>query len=219
MEYLFAIIMILLEVIVIISYLRKINLFEVYEENKKLWNSKAGLYICVSWITVCLIISTITIISNVSNIVNFVKLIVLLGVLMTAAVVDLKKKIIPNVLIVFGLSIRLFIYIVEYFAYNDIFLSQIKSDIAGFLLGFGVFFIAAIVSRGAIGFGDVKLFAVIGLTSGVICTYSTMMISLVVSTIVSIFFIVTKKKDKKDAIPFGPCIFLGYFISVLLTNY
>ncbi len=132
---------------------------------------------------------------------------------------DLKKTIIPNVLILIGLGIRGVIYVIEYFFYREVFFVQLKNDLFGFLIGFGILFFTSVITRGAIGFGDVKLFGIMGIFSGAICTYSTLLFSLFVSCVISIVLIIMKKKTRKDSIPFGPCIFVGYIIAMIVSSY
>jgi len=40
-----------------------------------------------------------------------------------------------------------------------------------------------------------------------------------VSAIVSVVLLILKKKGRKDSIPFGPCILVGYFIALVLSCY
>lgn len=233
MEYMFAIVIMVVEIGLVAIYIKKVKLFDSIEKQEEsnedntytnkmytlFWSSNIGFYVFLGVMIICMMVSTLMIIPNISNLVNYTKLILLLGLVATAAIIDLKKKIIPNELILVGIVIRVLLYIVEYFVFNDVFFAQLKSDVFGFIIGVGVFLISAIVSKGAVGFGDVKLFGVIGIFSGALCTYSTMMCCLVASAIVSIFLLIVKKKNRKDTIPFGPCIFIGYLISILLSNY
>ena len=76
-----------------------------------------------------------------------------------------------------------------------------------------------VITKGALGFGDVKLFGIIGLISGGFCTYSTLLVSLLVSVVVSVIGLIRKKIGRKDAIPFGPCIAIGYLVVIFLASY
>ena len=153
-----------------------------------------------------------------TSIVNFVKLYGLYLVVVASAIIDLKRRIIPNILILIGLGFRLAIY-----AYEVIKVENIKAvlinDLIGLAIGFGFLAIVSLVTRGALGFGDAKLFGVIGITAGSFCTYSTLFVSLVISVVISIIGLATRKMGKKDSFPFGPCIAIGYIIAVFLTSY
>ncbi len=152
-------------------------------------------------------------------VISFVKLYGLFILVLCASVIDFKRKIIPNFLIVLGLVFRVLIYI-----YEAVFLSsELKSvfinDLIGFAIGFVLLAVVSLVSKGAIGFGDAKLFGVIGLISGSFCTYSTLLISLIASACVSLIRIARKKMGRKDSMPFGPFIAVGYIAAIFLTSY
>ena len=210
------------ETLFITLYLYKIKWLVIENtadnEEGKMCSKRMGILAGV-FVWVILSLLNLHIISNTATLLGFLKLSVMLSVLVAAAAIDFKEKIIPNVLIGTGLLARVVIYILEFFFYNEIFLPQLKSDLFGFLIGFGIFLLSALLTHGAIGFGDVKLFGLIGIMTGAICTYTTMILSLLVSAVASIIFLITKKKQRKDSIPFGPCILLGYLITLLLTNY
>ena len=91
------------------------------------------------------------------------------------------------------------------------------------MIGFGVGFVflalVSVITKGSLGFGDAKLFGIIGITTGALCTYSTLLASLLVSVIFSVVSMACKKMSRKDSFPFGPFISAGYVIAVLLTSY
>lgn len=75
-----------------------------------------------------------------------------------------------------------------------------------------------LIVKNGIGFGDVKLFAVLGLFLGLKGIVSTMFLSFVVSFFVSIFLLVSKRKNKKDQIAFAPSILVGTLLSVIFLG-
>lgn len=153
-----------------------------------------------------------------TNIVNFVKLYGIGTIVFAAAVVDSKRRIIPNVLILTGVLFRLGLYAWELIAKADM-MAILRNDLIGLCLGFGLLGVVSLISKGALGFGDAKLFGVIGITCGTYCTYSTLFISLIISVVVSVIGMLTKKMTRKDAFPFGPCIAAGYFLTIILNSY
>lgn len=156
---------------------------------------------------------------NTEIFINIVKLIVILAILEIVSITDFKLKIIPNSIILIGLIVRVVLYIIEFFTKIDDFISILKSDLIGFAFGFGLLLLACIISRQSIGFGDVKLFAVIGITTGFTCTFSTLFISLIVSAIVGLIMLISKKMTKKDSMPFAPCVLIGYLTTLFLVIY
>lgn len=149
---------------------------------------------------------------------NYIKIYVVMLILICAALIDYKKKIIPNKIIVTGLLFRLIIYILELAFCREIIIDIAKNDFIGFAIGFGVLFFAGIISKGAVGFGDAKLFAVIGLVTGYYCTLSTLFFGLLASAIASIVLL-AKYHDKKRAFAFAPFILMGYLLVLAMGNF
>lgn len=155
--------------------------------------------------------------SNTST-VNYIKLYGLFVTVLAAALIDSKKKIIPNFLILFGLVFRVAVYAYEFFTLDSM-KDVIKNDLIGLAIGFGVLAVVSIVTKQSVGFGDAKLFGIIGITGGSMCTYSTLFLSLVVSAVISVVLLISHKKDRKGTFPFGPCIALGYVATIFLTSF
>ena len=170
--------------------------------------------------TICFIVAMVLQISLYKNttIVSFIKLYVLFVIVASAAIIDYKRRIIPNALIIFGLVFRIGVYAYEIFSKADI-KSILINDAIGLAVGFGLLAVVSLLTKGSVGFGDAKLFGVIGIIGGSFCTYSTLLVSLIVSTVVSLIGLAQKKIGRKDSIPFGPCIAIGYVIALLLTSY
>lgn len=197
--------------------IEKFNIYKPCEEEITPYRGKSLILLAI----ICFVLALATQISLYMNtsVVNFIKLFGLFVIVFSAGVIDSKRRIIPNLLIVIGLILRAGIYIYEiFFAAGEI-KSIVINDLIGFAIGFVFLALVSLISKGALGFGDAKLFGVIGLTSGSFCTYSTLLVSLVISTVISIINIARKKMGRKDSFPFGPCITAGYIIAVLLTSY
>lgn len=194
----------------------KFNIYKPCEEEIVPYKGKSLILITI----VCFVASFATQISLYMNTsaINFVKLYGLFLIVVIAAVVDSKRRIIPNILIIFGLIFRTGIYIYEIITKVDL-KAVLINDLIGFVIGFVLLALVSLVSKGALGFGDAKLFGVIGLLSGSFCTYSTLLASLIVSVVFSVINLARKKMGRKDSFPFGPCIAVGYVIAVLLTSY
>lgn len=155
--------------------------------------------------------------SNTTTI-NLVKLYGLFVLVLVSSIIDFKKKIIPNLVILVGLAFRILIYVYEIMTLESI-KEILVSDLIGFAIGFGILAVVSFITKQGIGFGDAKLFGVIGLVGGSFCTYSTLFASLIISAVVSVILLISGKKGKKDTIPFGPCIAIGYTLVIFLTSY
>lgn len=194
----------------------KIRLYKKCDENVVPFSGTKLILITV----ICIVVATVLQISLYKNTmtVSFIKLYVLFVIVASAAIVDFKRRIIPNALIIFGLVFRVCVYAYEIFNNSDI-KSILINDLIGLAVGFGVLAIVSLITKGSVGFGDAKLFGVIGIIGGSFCTYSTLLLSLIISTIVSLIGLTRKKIGRKDSIPFGPCIAIGYTVALLLTSY
>ncbi|WNB91832.1 prepilin peptidase [Bacillus sp. NEB1478] len=106
-----------------------------------------------------------------------------------------------KVLIVFFVWFFALLFFMEYRGWID--------AIGGGLFGFLFLFILAVVSKGGIGGGDIKLMGVIGLVLGFQGTYFTLMIASITGVLVAIVGLVLKKYNRKTAIPFGPYLVIG----------
>lgn len=130
----------------------------------------------------------------------FFKSLVLMPVLLVAAIIDLKEQIIPDSLVVFGLvSGTLFAL-----AGGS---RLIRDAVLGAAAGGGILLVIVLVSKGGMGWGDVKLSTVIGLFLGWQSTLVALYISFISGGVVSLLLLFTGKKGRKDPVPFGP--FLG----------
>lgn len=78
------------------------------------------------------------------------------------------------------------------------------------LLGMAIFGVIILLSRGkAMGLGDFKLVAALGLIFGWPDILMVIFLAFIIGALVSIVFLIRKKKKMKDAIPFGPFLAIG----------
>jgi leader peptidase (prepilin peptidase)/N-methyltransferase len=80
---------------------------------------------------------------------------------------------------------------------------------AGFLL------LVALLSRGGMGTGDIKLGLVTGLFLGWPLGLTGLLVGVCLGGFLGIILLASKMKSRKDAVPFGPFIALGALIAVL----
>lgn len=141
---------------------------------------------------------------------------ILLGILLLLAIIDIKKKIIPNIVIIVLFVPIIIINLLQIFVYGG----GIELAVAyglGAVLSFVIFFICMLITRGGIGAGDVKLFTLIGLASGLGVTH-IIFYSLCCSFLYSIVLLIMRRVKMKDFIPMVPFIYLGVLI-FFITNF
>lgn len=130
----------------------------------------------------------------------------LISLVVIVSISDLHKMLIPNrVLLFFGIVIfviRLFMPLEPWWdAY------------VGALLGFGLLYLIAVVSKGGMGGGDIKLFAVLGLFVGVKGILLTLFLAAFLGMLFGLFLLLTRKFKRKQPMPFAPFIGLAALTS------
>ena len=147
-----------------------------------------------------------------------VKRMMLLAIIWPIAYIDLKTMRIPNLFVIYGLICRGVILIFEFFFGNPYIWQSLLSEViasGALLLAAGL---CALVIKNGIGFGDMKLFIVMGLMLSLDGIWSAVFLALIVSFFIALFVLITKKKSRKDAIPFGPALVIGTFLSICLSG-
>lgn len=133
---------------------------------------------------------------------------VLSSLLIVISFIDLDHFYIPDKLVLTGVvlwaGLRVFLPFIT-----------LRNAFLGAGLGFGIMLFIYVASRGGMGFGDVKLAALIGLYLGPAPVILTLLLSFVVGAVAGISLMMLKIKGKKDMIPFGPFLALGAFISMV----
>jgi leader peptidase (prepilin peptidase)/N-methyltransferase len=87
-------------------------------------------------------------------------------------------------------------------------------SLAALALGGGLFYLVAVVSRGGMGGGDIKLTAMMGAFLGMRDLGVAVFIGLLAGSAVGIGLMIAGRKTRKDAIPFGPFLALGGICAV-----
>lgn len=120
--------------------------------------------------------------------------------------IDLRERRVPN-RIVFPLYLVGVIFIA--LAYPERWMElMISSAATG-----GLFLILALLVPGGMGMGDVKLAATMGIYLGY-SVFPGLVIAFVTAALTGLFLILTRKKTRKDYIPFAPHLVLGAIISL-----
>jgi prepilin signal peptidase PulO-like enzyme (type II secretory pathway) len=88
----------------------------------------------------------------------------------------------------------------------------------GGIVGVTLLFVIAIVSKGGMGGGDVKLYAAIGVALGPQLTIMSFVLASFTGAIVGIVLLITGIVKRKQPIAFGPFIFIGTLIAYLFGN-
>lgn len=131
---------------------------------------------------------------------------------LVVAVIDLERGLILNKLIYPGMVVALILSL----ALSDLdIVPSIGSAAGGGGLGLGLFLAIVIVSRGGMGFGDVKMAALIGLVVGLPPVLVAIFLAIIAGGLVAVALLLTRKRGRRQAIPFGPYLALSAIITLL----
>lgn len=92
---------------------------------------------------------------------------------------------------------------------------------AGAAIAFGLLFVIHVVSPKGMGFGDVRLAAVLGLHLGWLelpLVGVGLFLSFLVASVVGIGLMVAKKRGRKDRVPFGPFLAVGTMLAIFFGD-
>lgn len=82
-------------------------------------------------------------------------------------------------------------------------------SLLGAVVGFAILYFIAVLSRGGMGGGDIKLFFLIGLVLGALHTLLTLFLASVIGMIVGIIVLRVRNQGRRTPVPFGPSIALA----------
>ena len=150
---------------------------------------------------------------------ELVKYIILIPILISIIIIDYKKKIVPNrlTLTIFETGI-IFTFL---YGLNSVFIA--RDYLFGMIIGLIIFGIIALLGRiiagkEAMGMGDIKLLAALGLYFGISLTISISIISFIIAGIISVIIMIMKKKKAIEYISFGPCIALAAILCIIIPQ-
>ncbi len=135
--------------------------------------------------------------------------------LMVITFIDLEFQIIPDSITLPGILVGL---IAGSLVLPDPFLRWsllgYKASVLGAVSGFGLFYIVAVLSKGGMGGGDIKMMAMVGAMTGWKSVLLTTFIGSLLGSIIGVSLMVFKGKSRKTKIPFGPFLAAGTVITL-----
>lgn len=91
----------------------------------------------------------------------------------------------------------------------------IANAAAGGGIGLGIFFLIVILSRGGMGWGDVKMAALIGLVLGYPLVFVALLLTVISGGLIAVILLISRVKGRKQSIAFGPFLSLGAMATLL----
>ena len=150
------------------------------------------------------------------GILKSVRYLVVAQALFVIAWIDFKEKHIYNKHLLMLLGIRTVLLVLECIFYPDYWISILTSSLMGMLIGFGIFGLCYLISKGGIGAGDVKLIAVLGMYLGSSVIMPVLIITVIAAAVYCVIGLAMKKMTLKAEMPFGPFVLIGTVISMML---
>lgn len=186
-----------------------LNFFKNMKLNYPLMLINAILYLAI--------LHTYGIKKDFSDNLYLIKFLILSPMMISAFCIDFKHHIIPNRLNLTIFEVGLVITVIG--GISDI--NFAINSIEGMLIGGGTFFIITLVGgiiagKEAMGYGDVKFMAALGLYFGFANMVAIIFIAFLIGAILSILLILLKIKKTNEYIPFGPFIVLASYILIFI---
>ena len=155
--------------------------------------------------------------------------------LLTLSIIDLRLKLIPDELTILIAFLGIVSLVVQgvyhrfgavegsfFETYAPIFgmrQNSIVNHIFAAVVGLGIFGVIYLITRGkGMGLGDVKLAAALGLLFGWPDSLLVFVFASLIGFVAGIILIVFRGRTMKDAIPFGPFLALGAFLTWFFGN-
>lgn len=132
------------------------------------------------------------------------------GLLLTISLVDFQVRRIPNVLV---------LLLLLWAPVQVVWLGWPTFAAAGLglLVGGGVFLVLALVQRGAMGAGDVKLMVAVGAMLGYPAIWVGIFAGVLAGGVAALFLLVTRRAKRKDPMAYGPYLALGGWLAWTLS--
>ena len=128
--------------------------------------------------------------------------------LLTVAVIDLEHRRVLNVMLAPAAVVAL---LASLFPGPP----SVLSAVVGGAVGFGLFFLIAIIGRGKMGAGDVKLAGVIGLMLGFPAAITALVIGIFLGGAAAIILLITHRAGRKSTFAYAPYLALGALVMLL----
>lgn len=187
----------------------------LHMKSPKILSRKKQWFLWISSITLTLG-TTYVIYRTTEDICAFTRFITLYQILFCIAVIDYQYKIIPNFLLLVGMGCQFICNFFAHFIQNSSWMQIFHPSIIGFLGSIFLLLLIYLLSRQSIGFGDVKLFGVIGFSTDFPFSFTVLFLALLCSSFCAILCLLSKRKNKEDTLPFGPFIFLGFLLGLCI---
>ena len=189
---------------------KKVPIFSLVLASQNIWQ----VAMCISNVVVALFLEIV----YAADTLVVLRIVFLCTVLYVCAWTDCRAYLIPNKILLAALLFYIGLFIIEAFLkpWNVSYAAVGAGVSAAALLLAGL--LCRLFVPGSVGFGDLKLFVVLGLYLGADCTWNAVFYTLLTSFTVSVFLLVTKRASRKSVMPFAPFLLFGTLLAAFLNG-
>jgi len=130
-------------------------------------------------------------------------------------VIDLEHSLILNKVVYPTMVVALLLSLYPWPWFSESIGMRVAYAALGGAIGFVVFLLIALVSRGGMGWGDVKLAALIGLATGFPLVFVAIIMAAILGGIVAVVLLATRRRGRREMIPFGPFLAVAAMVTLL----
>ena len=151
------------------------------------------------------------------------KYVFLIPMILSAFIIDFRSQIIPNRLTLTVFETGLVFTFIETLQNTNLGINIFIDNMLGMIVGGGIFLLITLIGgviagKEAMGFGDVKLMAALGLFFGWMNIILVSVMSFLFAAIVSIVILISRKKKSNEYIPFGPFIVVASLLPIYIST-
>ena len=140
-----------------------------------------------------------------------VTLVTYCSLLLLIAVIDLEHRLVPNVLVGSGMVMALGFSLISAHL-------GLATTLWGALMGGGTFMLLSLARRGALGAGDVKLAALIGMMTGYPGVLLALTLGIILGGLAAGLFLLTGVKRRDQYMPYAPYLTAGSAATLLWSQ-
>lgn len=130
-------------------------------------------------------------------------------------VIDLEHSLILNKVVYPGMIVAFLLSLYPWTWFSESIGVRVAYAALGGAIGFIIFLVIVLVSRGGMGWGDVKLAALIGLATGFPLVFVAIIMAAILGGIVAVALLIARKRGRREMIPFGPFLAVATMVTLL----
>ena len=130
-------------------------------------------------------------------------------------VIDLEHSLILNKVVYPGIVVAFLLSLYPWPWFSESIGMRAAYAALGGAIGFGIFLLIAVVSRGGMGWGDVKLAALIGLATGFPMVFLAIIMAAILGGVVAVVLLATGRRGRREMIPFGPFLVVAAMVTLV----